>query len=571
MVTPNIRSLPILIAVVCGILPLEAREHPAADTQPPIYIAFLWHMHQPIYYPGETVAQTEAAHHFSYSVQQVHADRVGPYTTWPASAVNKLVQAGLSHGGTQVSFSGSLIENLNTLEGNGVSQFANWKASWVSASAATTANGNPRLDLVGFGYFHPLMGLVSGTDIGGHIRLHRAALQSAFGSPASKGFFPPENAFSERMIPVLADAGVEWVLVDNAHFDRACSGFPWSSGGSVVEPNRADVRNPDPADWLQLTGLWMPMKASARWGRQPHWVEYTNPSTGVASKIIAVPADRYLGNEDGRGGFGALQYEAVMSQLESSNTDPNHPILIVLAHDGDNHGGGTDAYYGVNFQSFVAWLVSNPTRFVCTTVQEYLDQYPPNPADVIHVEDGSWLGADAGDPVFHKWNGEPDATGYSPDRNSWAIVTAASNIIRMAEAADSLNPATILAKRYLLMAESSDYWYWDGTEVWDSNPARACNLGVSAAMSVISPAIDHTPPSIFLPQREPYNPGGTEWGVVQPTVTRIWTHVYDFSGLQAVTLRYRTSVNGVIGPGNMTYAGSPDVSAWINRTMADTV
>ncbi len=27
--------------------------------QPPIYISFLWHMHQPIYYPYDSATQTE--------------------------------------------------------------------------------------------------------------------------------------------------------------------------------------------------------------------------------------------------------------------------------------------------------------------------------------------------------------------------------------------------------------------------------------------------------------------------------------------------------------------------------
>ena len=32
--------------------------------------------------------------------------------------------------------------------------------------------------------------------------------------------------------------------------------------------------------------------------------------------------------------------------------------------------------------------------------QDYLGMYPPDPNDVIHVEDGSWSGADNGDPEF---------------------------------------------------------------------------------------------------------------------------------------------------------------------------
>ena len=104
-----------------------------------------------------------------------------------------------------------------------------------------------------------------------------------------------------------------------------------------------------------------------------------------------------------------------------------HPLLVVLAHDGDNYGGGTDSYYHSNFQNFVDWLAANPSRFQCTTVEDYLQMFPPDSSDVIHVENGAWSGADNGDPEFSKWNADPDATGYSSDRNSWAVMVAARN------------------------------------------------------------------------------------------------------------------------------------------------
>ena len=41
---------------------------------------------------------------------------------------------------------------------------------------------------------------------------------------------------------------------------------------------------------------------------------YDDPDGG-RHKIIAVPAERYIGNEDARGGFGALQYPDVLGQV----------------------------------------------------------------------------------------------------------------------------------------------------------------------------------------------------------------------------------------------------------------
>jgi hypothetical protein len=539
---------------------------------PPIYIAFLWHMHQPIYWPYETVIETDQNGRYSYSVQDIHNQRRGPYTTWPGDAIQKGITANLGHFGAQVSFSGSLIENLNSLEAAGNVNFQNWKSPWNTAKTRLTTLGNPRLDMVAFGYHHPLMGLIDELDIRRQVQLHKQMMASNFSGSASRGMFPPENAFSPRMIPALADEGIEWVMVDNIHFDRACQGYPFSTSGNLYEPNRADIQDPDPGDWVALSGLWAPTQNSARWGRQPRYVEYIEPSNGVSRNIIAIPADRYLGNEDGRGGFGALNYEYVMSQLEPYNTDPAHPILIVLHHDGDNYGGGSEAYYNSNFQNFVNWVQSNPARFVCTTVQDYLELFPPDSTNPIHLEDGSWSGADNGDPEFKKWNGDP-YNGYSPDRNSWGIITAAKNFIATANQINPGSANTQSAWKHFLNAEASDYWYWDGSQngIWDSHPARASNLAIPYAQAAIGGGTDLTPPTIYLPQREPYNPGATEWGINQPSDFTVWTYSFDLSGLKSVSLRYRTDLDGVNSHStthNETYAGGTDVTGWTDLSMA---
>jgi len=66
---------------------------------------------------------------------------------------------------------------------------------------------------------------------------------------------------------------------------------------------------------------------------------------------------------------------------------------------------------------------------------------------------------------------------------------------------------------------------------------------------------DFTPPTIFSPQRKPYNPGSTEWGIVQSNNVKIWSYVYDISGLQYVKLKYRVSDNDVLTAGNFVYNG----------------
>ncbi len=547
----------------------------------PIHVGFLWHMHQPIYYPYESIIDTDAAQRFSFSVIDVHNQRFGPYTTWPRDAVQ--AGLGLAHLGAQVSFTGSLIENLNHLEAADVNggMWNNWDAAYDQGIGWTTALGHPRLDLVAFGYHHPLMPLLDEQDIRMQIRLHKHVYgQTWDGGPAySNGLFPAETAFSVRMIPALVAEGISWVLVDNIHFDRACQNYPHTNASGLFAPNPADQINPDPAAgggaWVQLNNLWAPSRVSVPFGYQPHYIQHVDPETGAITQMIAVPAARYEGNEDGRGGYGAFLYDVVMDQYIAYNTDPAHPMFVVLHHDGDNHGGGSDAYYHHNFQQMVAWVSADPDYDV-TTVEDYLARFPPAGGDVIHVADGAWCGADNGDPQFKKWLGDPDSSGWSPDHNSWAVLTAAKNRVFTAEAvAPAASMQNIMAGsgtntekawHWLLCGQASDYWYWDGTEIWDSNVTRACNQAVVHADLVIAGQPDTTPPTVFLPQRKPYNPGGYEWGSTpESSDFEVWTFAYDLSGLTSVTLYWRVDADGanpLDSIQNETYAGGPEVGPW---------
>ncbi len=556
--------------------------------QPKMQFGFLWHMHQPIYYPYESIIATQNNNRYTFNVIDVHNQRFGPYTTWPRDAVQSA--AGLPHAGAQVSFTGSLIENLNALQAAGINggMWNNWKTGYNNGITLNTLLSKPRLDLVAFGYFHPLMPLLDTLDIRMQIKLHKHIYaQTWTNRPTySRGIFPPETAFAERIIPALVAEGIDWAIIDNIHFDRACVGYPHTNASNLFAPNKADQLNPDPTAfggaWVQLNNLWAPSRVSAPFGYQPHRIQHVDPSTGAITSMIAVPAARYEGNEDGRGGYGAFLYDVVMDQYMALNTDATHPMYVVLHHDGDNYGGGTDAYYHSNFQNMVNW-VSNDPQYECTTVEDYLARFPVAPTDLIHVEAGSWAGADNGDPEFKKWLGDPNGSGWSPDQNSWAVLTAAKNRVFMAEAvAPAANMGNIIngtgtntekSWHFLLAGEASDYWYWDGSpEPWDSNVTRACNQAVTFADLAIAGQPDNTPPTVFVPQRNPYNPGGMEWGAApEPSDFQVWTYAYDVAGLTSVTLKWRIDNDGanpLASIQNETYAGGPEIGPWTSVAMS---
>lgn len=523
-------------------------------------------MHQPIYWPYENVVDTANKGIYGYNLIQIFTDRAGPYTKWPIDAVQSGMKEGFQHFGAQISFTGSLIENLNNLWFSGVA-FQNWNTLWKESQSWKTSFNNKRVEFVNIGYHHPLMGLIDEIDIILQIEMHRFIVKEYIGAGDSKGIFPPEAAFTERMIPSLVKAGIEWVIVDNIHFDRSHIDYPYVPQSNLYPPNPSDQINDVETAWIKLDGLWAPSKVSAPWGYQPHYVQYIDPETAIPYKIIAVPAARYEGNEDGKGGFGALLYEKVFSQYEDKNIDEKHPMLILLHHDGDNHGGGKEEYYHGNFNQFINWLKENPQRFECTTIQDYLQMFPPAENDVIHVENGAWSGADNGDPEFLKWNGDPDNSGYSPDRVSWAVITAARNRVQTAEKIKPHSTAGAIIKgngnetdkawHYLLNGETSCYWYWDNSEkgIWDSHPARAANMAFEWADKVINlSSDDKVPPTVYIPQREPYNPDGFEWGNKKmPKELKIITLAYDVSGVKDVILWVRIDCDGKLSKNNMTY------------------
>jgi len=557
-----------------------------ASAQNPIHVTYLWHMHQPIYFPYESVQATDNANRFAFSVAGVHGERTGNYGDWPKNAVQQGADRGLPNAGVQVSFSGSLMENLNGLWGFG------WRDHWRWArNGLRTVRDNPRLDLVGFAYHHSLMPLTSYESMRMQIRLHKEAYKDNWntGGTYSKGFFPPESSFALHMIPALVDEGIEWVMVDSGHFDRTLEDFPWSAASSI-RPNRSEFRNGNVASkastWVQLQNVWAPTPVAAPFSYQPHRVRYVDPNSSPENpsvkSMVAVPAARYEGNENGRGGYGAFKPENVWGSQVDKNNNAQRPMIILCHSDGDNFGmKNADAFHGQH-GNFLTMIQNNP-NFSHTTVQDYLELYPVPTNDFIHVEAGSWVGIDGGTPYFDKWIENNSQNGQHPDYWSWSVVIAAQNRVLHADNLEhdytmndirwGIGPDTAKAWRYFLQSETSCHWYWDydTANPWDGNATRAANLAVAEANKVINrhPGVDNVGPSIFHPQRKIWNPGGKHWNEPgnQPSNFDVWTFVDDVSGVSSVTLKWRTgdydSYKNVNEYAHELYAHSPGKnSAW---------
>lgn len=534
-VAPNAKLKPV-IRVATG----------PGDTPVKLYFGIHKHMHQPYYNATDR-------RYWDGEKDSIFGARGGPYTHFIPTAVRQYAGGGLPHAGLSTSWSGSLIEQLDRCAADGLcgGRFGGWNHELRAVAQEKTILGHPRVDFVAFGFFHPLMALTPARNIVKQVEWHRGIIRAAFGIEASSVMFPPETAFHIRMIPALNQAGVKAVIYDSIHRFRACQDYPYAGiNEGMLPPNPAEQANPPVNDWLQLRNIWAGSKISPSLLR-PEYVQYEDPD-GQIHKIIAVPAERYIGNEDARGGFGALQYPDVLGQVynrivDTGTFDPKHPPFFLLHSDGDNHGGGADSYYNHNTGQLVQWLQGDP-RFELTTVHDYLDRFPPDPAQAAHIEPGSWSGADNGDPQFMKWFSRYDQP-YSPDLNSWAVLTAFQNVVHSLEDAMPGKPWLDDISRLMLTAETSCYWYWTGQHVWDQQVTNAANAGYGMVKSevdaLLSAGKDRTGPTIFAPWVTPENPGGKRWGqgclLDAPREGTVHTFVHDIAGLKRVTLVLRAA------------------------------
>jgi hypothetical protein len=593
-----------------------------ASGQEKLHFTYLWHLEQPVYWPDQQAAGNDRTERAWESIQRKNggaahpendlaaifglSDRVAAYQYRPRDTVNAIRWA--SKAGAQVSFSGGLIENIQSLGNAGQLGYSStFYNPFREARNWTTSGGKPRLDIVLFAFHHPLLPLVDDSTVRKSIQLYKQAYSGVWGSwpGLSRGIFPSEMAFSTRLIPAFAAEGITWSFVSAEHISRACADFPvvYGTGGINCDPpNKADQLNPAQGGSgayyrVQIDRGCSPAEAYP-YSLTPRRAAYLDPNTGASSSIIVVPCSQSLGWKDGYSPLGIGEF----NNLNTRN-NPARPMLVVLAHDGDNAWGGGFSYYMEATPNLVS--AAQSSGYTATTVEQYLQDYPVPANDFTHVEDGAWVNADGdfGAPQMLNWfwplvnaQGQVDiANGWAEDARNWAVITAAQNYVDTAEQisggglnlARVLNPdgSTTRAERawhYFLASLNSGYMYYGAAVDMEVKPTVACNEAIEHASVAIGSAVaDATGPSIFIPQRYPWNPGAINFGPLhgyqQKTLSSdftVWTFAHDVSGIASVTLKYRTDndgVRGITSVDNDTYAGGPGVSAWTSVPMTSRV
>lgn len=581
---------------------------------------YLWHMDQPDYwadksidkpdskqyveesqrlkmnggnmYPGSTVP------HPTNDLQSIFnlADRINAYQFTPHDAVNSIKD--LPKSGAQLSISGGLMENLQSL---GIKNQWGYSPTWMNAykeaNGWKTSGNFPRLDIVCFSNDHALSPLVSDRTLLKQIKVHQYVANKYYGY-TSKGYWPAECAFSERIIKTLVDCGIQWSVIANSHLARTLQDYvhPYNITGNIEAPNPADIVTTKGTNWFSGTIDGRGSVLAAPYCYQAHKAQYVDPSTGTVYKIDVVPMCNYISYLDGYGTHGTSD---ISTNIEPySNT--TQPSIVLMAHDGDNAWGGGSSYYNESVTSFTHAAAS--AAYEPTTIQQFLTDYPVPSTDIVHVEDGAWVNADSdwGHPQFIKWlwplydastyTFNPDA--WNDDARNWAVITATENYVTMAEdleggnlriqyIADGGTSATNAEKawHFYFGGLNSGFMYYGEAEDMEVKQSLTGNIAINYAQNVINAhsGVDNTPPSVFIPQRYPYNPGSVGFGpttsykkVNYPSDFTVWTYAYDVSGLSSVTLKYRTDLTGSHSATDIqhqTYAGGAKLSSWQDIAM----
>ncbi len=594
-----------------------------------VHTTWLWHLHQPIYWPErrnwgsdhyeaawDTIQQQNAGR--SHPSPEVLStifgldDRVAAYQNRPHDALNSIL--GYPNAGAQVSYSGALMENVRSLGQAGqLGYTASWNTYNQQARTWTTSAGKPRLDLVNFTYHHALAPLISDETLEMELRIHTNQMATLWGTsvPLSRGYFPAETCFSEHMIPVLNKVGIVWSVVANNHLTRSCADFQLvlGSGGENCDiPNPADQLNPaQGAGSYQRLSIERGCSPSAAlpFAFQVHYARYVDPNTGLGSRVMVVPSDQALGWRDSYGTWDP----SLMSNLAASN-NPSKPALVLLAHDGDNAWSGGYSYYMEWVNNFASQ--ASAAGYELSTVEQFLAENPPDNSDVVHVEDGGWVFADGdfGSPIFINWHWPPSyadgsgnnvvdpSLGTSDKADNWRVIIATENRVKTAQQIAGITPridqvrdpgsssttanAVELGWHYYLASLDSGFVYYgchddecQRAAVAQSNACRNVDAVIAG-----NPAADTTPPTLFIPQRHPWNPGSNNFGCQYSyKVTAaansdfwVWTYAYDVSGITNVSLLFR--VDGANPPAAdqfKTYAGGALTGAWQTSNMVKRV
>ncbi|GFP25507.1 polysaccharide deacetylase family protein [Candidatus Hakubella thermalkaliphila] len=109
------------------------------------------------------------------------------------------------------------------IQGVLIEQLLAYDPSVIEPYKALIHNG--QFEIVCSAYYHPLLPLLPPEDMAEQIDMDMAAIEDTFGVKPV-GFRPPELAWSSILIPILAERGIQWSIIDSSTLKLARKKMP---------------------------------------------------------------------------------------------------------------------------------------------------------------------------------------------------------------------------------------------------------------------------------------------------------------------------------------------------------
>lgn len=289
-------------------------------------------------------------------------------------------------------------------------------------------------------YYHPIMPLLSDTRNAYYSRPNTPTPRQQFGAPEDarahlskavdyfesrfgvkpQGLWPSEQSLSPDVLPLIAEAGIEWVA--------SSEGILWHSTGAEAHRNHEHV----PA---LAHRLYRPY-------RLPNGVQAVFRDIYLSDQI---GFDCYKGDNEHNA---VLFYQQLKTIQRHLNSCEDYPYLITIALDGENCW---EHYQddGHHFLNALYTQLSQDESIESVTVSDYLKRFPAQDhLDKLHP--GSWIRSD-----FSTWIGDPTKN------YAWDVLKAARNTL-LAGQEHLSEDERARAWELLYTAEGSDWFWWFG-------------------------------------------------------------------------------------------------------------
>jgi len=377
---------------------------------PELYHALGFHMHQP---PGNL--------ELLWRQQEWEARQIILCYQRPLEYARRFEGAGCFH----VDFSGILLEQLLD---PGIRRLYREVVDIDAMLAGYRDSVN--IELLATGYFHPIFPLIPEHDWPDQLERSADLIERLFGR-RPRGFWPPEMAFSMEMVPALAKAGFEYVVVDNVHVLTA-------------EETRAE----DAA---------------------------THPclASHTGATITIIPRHRDLSNAQESG----LAPDWLAQQVSHRAAGVQEPALFTTWSDGENGGwfrqtAEEAGFWGYFYAPYVKRVQAGDCPLRPVLISDYLEKHPAQ--RLAKVRTGAWNVGTRGGFDFSQWAGTTgqkavlEAVWQTSERCRHLRSNLACRLAgrepascpHLAEAARLLRAA----HERILRAETSCYLFWG--DVW---------------------------------------------------------------------------------------------------------